>query len=219
MNIFQHQRKHVFYSLRSSRIPLLLLVNSFLIACVASQPNNITNVCSIFEDRRGWYSAAKSAEDRWGIPIAVNMAFIYQESSFRALAKPERTRILWVIPGPRPSSAYGYAQALDGTWDDYRETSGNSRASRSDFNDSIDFIAWYNRNSRRINDISTLDARNLYFAYHEGNGGYRRGTHWDKPWLLNAADRVQTISERFAIQLNSCRHDLEKNWFQRLLSK
>ncbi|GIT23076.1 MAG: hypothetical protein CM1200mP40_27580 [Gammaproteobacteria bacterium] len=129
---------------------MLLLVISFLVACVASQPNNITNVCSIFEDRRGWYSAAKSAEDRWGIPIAVNMAFIYQESSFNARAKPDRTRVLWVIPGSRPSSAYGYAQALDGTWDDYRGASRNGGASRSDFDDSIDFFGWYNGNSRRI---------------------------------------------------------------------
>ena len=100
--------------------------------------SNITNVCSIFEDRRGWYSAAKSAEDRWGIPIAVNMAFIYHDSSFISRAKPDRTRVLWVIPGSRPSSAYGYAQALDGTWDDYRVASRNRGASRSDFDDSID---------------------------------------------------------------------------------
>ena len=218
MSTFQHRRRHAFYSFSSGRLLLLLLVISFLVACVASQPNNITNVCSIFEDRRGWYSAAKSAEDRWGIPIAVNMAFIYQESSFIARAKPDRTRVLWVIPGSRPSSAYGYAQALDGTWDDYRVSSRNRDASRSDFDDSIDFVAWYNGNSRRISNISAFDARNLYFAYHEGNGGYQRGTHHDKPWLLDAADRVQTNSERFAIQLNSCRRNLEKNWFQRLLS-
>ncbi len=218
MSTFQHRRRYAFYSFSSGRLLLLLLVISFLVACVASQPNNITNVCSIFEDRRGWYSAAKSAEDRWGIPIAVNMAFIYQESSFIARAKPDRTRVLWVIPGSRPSSAYGYAQALDGTWDDYRVASRNRGASRSDFDDSIDFVAWYNGNSRRISNISAFDARNLYFAYHEGNGGYQRGTHHDKPWLLDAADRVQTNSERFAIQLNSCRRNLEKNWFQRLLS-
>ena len=164
MSTFQHRRRHAFYSFSSGRLLLLLLVISFLVACAASQPNNITNVCSIFEDRRGWYSAAKSAEDRWGIPIAVNMAFIYQESSFNARAKPDRTRVLWVIPGSRPSSAYGYAQALDGAWDDYRVASRYRGASRSDFDDSIDFVAWYNGNSRRISNISAFDARNLYFA-------------------------------------------------------
>ncbi|NKB31618.1 MAG: hypothetical protein GKR91_00775 [Pseudomonadales bacterium] len=202
----------------SARSLLLVLTSSILAACVASQPNNITNVCSIFEDRRGWFRAAKSSEDRWGIPIEVNMAFIYQESSFKARAKPERTRVLWVLPGPRPSSAYGYAQALDSTWNEYQSTSGNGGASRADFDDAIDFVAWYNANSRRISNISTFDARNLYFAYHEGNGGYQRGTHRNKQWLIDAANRVQSNSERFASQLSSCRRDLEKNWFQRLLS-
>jgi len=49
------------------------------------------------------------------------MAIIRQESSFQADAQPPRSRILWIIPGPRPSSAYGYSQALDGTWDWYRQ--------------------------------------------------------------------------------------------------
>ena len=84
-----------------------------LAGCVATQPTSIANVCDIFEDRRTWYKAAKNAEDRWGVPVAVSMAFIYQESGFRARAKPKRGRFFWVLPGPRPSSAYGYAQAVE----------------------------------------------------------------------------------------------------------
>jgi hypothetical protein len=198
----------------------LCLISStvILLGCVASQPRNATNVCSIFEDRRGWYRAAKSAEQRWGIPVAVNMAFIYQESSFRARAKPERNRILWIIPGPRPSSAFGYAQALDSTWREYESRSGNNRASRSNFDDAIDFVAWYNATSRRLSGIAPDDARNLYLAYHEGNGGYQRGTWRGKEWLLNAAANVQANADRFDSQLNRCRSELDKNWFQRLFS-
>lgn len=189
-----------------------------LSSCLASQPNNITNVCSIFEDRRSWYKAAKAAENRWGIPVAVNMAFIYQESSFKSRARPERTRFLWVLPGPRPSSAFGYAQALDSTWADYEARSGNRRASRADFDDAVDFVAWYNAGTTRQSNIAPHDARNLYYAYHEGNGGYQRGTYREKAWLIDAANRVQANADRFVGQLNACERELEKNWFQRLLS-
>ena len=203
---------------RVVRTLLLILSALVLSSCLSSQPQNITNVCEIFAERRNWYQAAHDSEERWRVPIAVNMAFIYQESSFRARAKPERNRFLWVLPGSRQSSAFGYAQALDSTWNDYESTSGNSRASRSNFADAIDFVAWYNANSSLTNNIASSDARNLYFAYHEGNGGYQRRTYLDKPWLLDVANRVQEKSEIFSRQLSSCRRDLEKNWFQRLLS-
>jgi hypothetical protein len=197
---------------------IYLVLVGILSACVSSPPQNALNVCDIFEERRSWYRAAKAAEDRWGIPLSVNMAFIYQESAFRARAKPERSRILWIIPGPRPSSAYGYAQALDSTWEDYQVISGNGGASRRNFSDAVDFVAWYNSNSTRTSGIDKSDARNLYFAYHEGNGGFQRGTYREKKWLLDAATRVQSNSDRFSNQLNSCRNELDKNWFRRLFS-
>ncbi len=195
---------------------LLVAIPFVLASCTASQPRDTANVCSIFEERRSWYKAARSSAQRWDIPIAVNMAFIYQESSFRARAKPDRTRILWILPGPRLSSAFGYAQALDSTWDEYESRSGNSRASRANFADAIDFVSWYNANSRRISRIAGNDARNLYLAYHEGNGGYQRGTYREKRWLLDAAANVQANADRFTTQLNSCQRELDKNWFQRL---
>ena len=200
------------------KIAILSLTSSLLVACASSPPRNIANICEIFEDRRAWYRAATEAEARWQIPVAVNMAFIYQESSFRARAKPERTRILWVLPGPRPSSAYGYAQALDSTWSEYEQTSGNRRASRSNFADAIDFVAWYNAMSRRINGIPAYDAPNLYYAYHEGNAGYARGSYRNKSWLLDTGSRVQANADRFNGQFAGCRDELDKNWFQRLFS-
>ena len=193
------------------------LVAVLISSCASSRPSNIDNICSIFDDSRSWYTAAKKAQQRWGSPISVSMAIIYQESGFRARAKPERNRFLWIFPGKRPSSAYGFAQALDSTWEDYERLSGNGRASRSNFSDAVDFVGWYNANSSRINGISKSDARGLYFAYHEGNGGYQRGTYREKQWLLDAGGRVQSNSDRFAIQLNGCREELDKNWFQRRL--
>ncbi len=189
-----------------------------LASCAGGPPASVANICELFEERRAWYRAAKNAEQRWNIPIAVNMAFIYQESSFRARAKPARSRFLWIFPGRRPSSAFGYAQALDETWQEYETKSGNGRASRSDFSDAIDFVAWYNSISTRISNIPSDDAMHLYYAYHEGNGGYQRGSYRNKQWLIDTAGRVQANSSRFASQLDSCRGELDKNWFQRLIS-
>ncbi|PCI75166.1 MAG: hypothetical protein COB20_13505 [SAR86 cluster bacterium] len=202
----------------TTKTACLSLLVSFLAACASSPPESVADICAIFEDRRGWYNAAKSAEQRWGIPVSVNMAFIYQESSFRSRAKPARNKFLWIFPGRRPSSAYGYAQALDETWQEYEQKSGNSRASRRNFSDAIDFVAWYNENSTRISNISNNDAMHLYYAYHEGNGGYQRATYRNKQWLVDAAARVQANSSRFAGQLDGCRRELDKNWFQRLIS-
>lgn len=195
-----------------------IMLASLIAACASSPPTSVADICDIFEDRRGWYNAAKRAEQRWGIPVSVNMAFIYQESSFQSRAKPARNRFLWIFPGRRPSSAYGYAQALDATWREYEQKSGNSRASRANFSDAIDFVGWYNANSARISNISNNNAMHLYYAYHEGNGGYQRASYRSKQWLVDAAGRVQSNSSRFAVQLDGCRRELDKNWFQRLIS-
>ena len=202
----------------NNKLGWLGLLIPLLVACASAPPKSVANICSVFEDRRGWYTAAKTAERRWGVPISVNMAVIYQESSFRSRAKPARNQFLWIFPGSRPSSAFGYAQALDKTWQEYEQKSGNSRASRANFPDAIDFVGWYNANSSRISNISNNDAMHLYYAYHEGNGGYQRATYRNKQWLLDAAGRVQANSSRFASQLDGCRGELDKNWFQRVIS-
>ena len=181
-----------------------------LSGCNSAPPANLGDVCSIFTERTNWYRAAKAAEERWQTPIALNMAIIYQESSFRSRARPARERFLWVFPGARPSSAFGYAQALESTWQEYQLRSGNDTASRSDFADAVDFVAWYTANSRRISGIKATDARSLYFAYHEGNAGFQRGRHLRKRWLIQAADQVQQNSEKFGRQLDRCHAEFEK---------
>gem|GEM_PF-192058 len=188
-----------------------------LSGCHSLPPANPGDLCLIFTERTSWYRAAKAAEEWWKTPIALNMAIIFQESSFRSRARPERERFLWVFPGARPSSAFGYAQALESTWQEYQQRSGNDSASRSDFVDAVDFVAWYNANSRRTSGIETTDARSLYYAYHEGNAGFQRGRHLRKRWLIQAADRVQQNSEKFSRQLDMCRSELEKSWFEELL--
>ena len=92
---------------------LILLCMFMTFYGCATPPKNTKNLCDIFEEKGGWYKDAKRAYRRWGSPIPVMMAMMHRESSFKRKAKPERTHILWIIPWRRPSTAYGYSQALN----------------------------------------------------------------------------------------------------------
>ena len=181
--------------------------------CAASTPRNIDNGCEIFRERHSWYRAAQRTEERWGVPMEVQLAIIHQESRFRATARPPRRKILWFIPGPRPSSSYGYTQALRTTWSEYERENGRWGADRDDFRDAVDFIGWYaNRTSRRIG-IPRNDAYRLYLAYHEGDGGYRRASYRTKPVILAAAAKVRDRAARYRRQLGACRDELDRSRF------
>lgn len=189
--------------------PLLLAL-----ACATRPPDDPGNLCSIFAEKRGWYRAATDTRERWGVPEAVQLAIIHRESSFRADARPPRRRFLWVLPGRRPSSAYGYGQVLDGTWDLYQRDTGRGGADRHDFGDVSDFIGWYAHRIRAQSGIQPTDAYHLYLAYHEGPLGYVRGTHLGKPWLLAVADQVAARAARYARQHARCRDRLDRGpWF------
>jgi hypothetical protein len=138
---------------------------------------------------------------------------MYQESSFRAKAKPPRLKLFGVIPWKRPSTAYGYAQVKNETWDDYVEAEGGLFSDRDDFRDAIDFMAWYNRASVKELGLKPNDAYSLYLAYHDGRGGFRRGTWRSKGWLIETAKKVQTRANRYNTQLRGCRKSLESPWW------
>jgi len=188
------------------RLPALLLGICLGASCSTSPPSRSDDVCVIFQEKNGWYAATLASQSRWGTPVPVIMAFIRHESGFRADARPARRRILWIIPGPRPSDAYGYPQALDSTWRDYRRATGERWADRDDFADAADFIGWYNDLSHRSHGIAKTDAYNLYLAYHEGQGGYGRGTYHAKAWLLRAAQRIAATADNYRRQLQRCRY-------------
>ena len=174
--------------------------------CASKPPKNTNDVCAIFDEKKSWYKQALRASQRWDIPVAVNMAFMHQESRFVAKAKPPRTRILWLFPGPRKSDAYGYSQAKKTTCEWYVKSSGRRWADRDDFDDAIDFIAWYNSVTRSKFGLKPNDAMRLYLAYHEGHGGYQRGSYRKKQWLINVAKKVEAQRKKYQIQLNRCKN-------------
>jgi len=193
---------------------ILATIVTLLVGCATSLPTTPDNACLIFEEKDDWYEAAKETEKTWGVPLQVQLAIIRQESSFRQDAKPPRVELFGIPLWWRISSAYGYAQVKDETWDRYRDKTGNGWASRDDFADASDFIGWYADLSRRTLGISKWDAYNQYLAYHEGHGGWKRKTYSKKPWLIQIARRVDANARSYGAQLRGCRGRLEEgHWW------
>ena len=183
--------------MRSVFVALFLLI---VLAGCATAPSQITNACAIFEQRNGmfnnWRKDAEAAQREFGVPVPVMMATIYTESSFQPYARPPRTKLLGFIPWKRKSTAYGYAQALDGTWDRYRRETGRWGASRTDFTDAIHFVGWYHSTSNRQNGIALNDPYNLYLAYYSGHGGYANGVWRNNTAIQKAARRSANLAIR-----------------------
>lgn len=186
-----------------------ILLLSVLVACTSMPPKKAENLCAIFNEKEQWYADANKASERWGVPIAVIMAIMYQESQFVADALPPRIWLLGIIPWFRPTSAYGYAQATNDTWDLYIKSAGSFWSDRDDFSDSADFIGWYNYKSYKNLGISKWDTKNLYLAYHEGYEGFRHKTWLKKTWLRNIANKVARIAKNYHAQLNRCKMNEE----------
>lgn len=207
----------------SGRLPgtplvlVMALVLLLLSGCVTRPPQAMDNICSIFREKPAWYKASLAAQKRWGGPIHVPLAIMHQESRFRAKARPPMRYFLWIIPIGRGSSAYGYAQAQNAAWSDYEAEVGAFFNDRDDFADAIDFIQWYMDKSRSKNGTSKWDAYHQYLNYHEGHGGYSRGTYKNKPWLLGVAGKVDRRAKKYSAQYAACKESLDKGGFWRAI--
>lgn len=199
----------------TTAVRLILLGIVLLLAGCATTcppPRNKENVNAIFHQYPQWYKAAKKTERKWGVPVNVQMAIIYYESAFKGDARPPRKYFLGIFPGKHITSAYGYAQALDGTWEDYLAKEGSWFAKRNKFESATDFIGWYSAQARQRLGIPQNDAYHLYLAYHEGLGGYEHRTYLKKPWLIGYAKKVEAKSELYQMQLAYYEHgDMQEN--------
>ena len=187
---------------------LIFVFLFFFIFSCSSIPKNTADGCSIFSERYLWYKHAKKAEQKWGTPIYLQLAFIKMESDFDWLARPERLKIFKVIPYRRPSSSFGYSQAVKGTWKQYKEETNNKLATRTRFKDSVDFIGWYTNKTEKLLKISKKDAFRQYIAYHEGWGNYKK--YKEKPKVILLAKKVQQQSDKYKSQLNKCSKSLNR---------
>ena len=184
----------------------LLYFLLILISGCSSIPKNTADGCSIFSERYLWYKHAKKTEIKWGTPIYIQLAIIKMESDFDWLAKPQRNKIFKVIPFKRPSSSFGYSQAVKGTWKQYKEETGNNYALRTRFKDSVDFIGWYTNKTQKILNVSKDDAFKQYNAYHEGWGAFKNYKKNQK--VINLAKKVEKQSSKYKNQLIKCKNSL-----------
>ena len=188
---------------------LLLIFIFFLISACSSIPKNTSDSCSIFNERYLWYKYTKKTEQKWGTPIYLQLAIIKMESDFDWLAKPQRQKIFKVIPYKRPSSSFGYSQAVKGTWDQYKKETNNKLATRARFRDSVDFIGWYTDKTEKLLKISKKDVYRQYLAYHEGWGNYKNYKNNQKVIIL--AKKVTEQANKYRKQLKKCQKRLNKN--------
>ena len=191
------------------------ILNSFFVilflftsAC-SSIPKNTADGCSIFSEKYFWYKHVKKTEKKWGTPVHLQLAFIKMESDFDWLAKPPRHKLFKVIPYKRPSSSFGYSQAVKGTWAQYKKETNNKFATRTRFKDSVDFIGWYTNKSSQILKISKKDVFKQYIAYHEGWGNYKN--YKKKPKVILYAKKVQQQADKYRLQLKKCQKKLNRN--------
>ncbi|MBU9698253.1 lytic transglycosylase [Rhodobacteraceae bacterium HSP-20] len=189
---------------RFLRASILLLLLASCGGGRFSAPRNLDNACAILDERPAYYRAMKDAERRWGIPIHVQMATFHQESKFIGNARTPHRYALGVIPMGRQSSAYGYSQALDGTWEEYEDAVGRFGARRDRIDDAADFMGWYMDISTQKLGISKWDAQAQYLAYHEGRTGYANQSYLGKPWLMDVSAKVAQRAEMYRGQLASC---------------
>jgi hypothetical protein len=169
--------------------------------------DEVADACRLLKENRSWHTALRSSAKEWGAPMGYQLAVMKQESAFDARAKAPRGERKWfgLVQGDRLSSAKGYAQALDTTWESYKRETGNGGANRQNFRDAADFIGWYFASTGRRTGLGQYDYRAHYLAYHEGATGYLQGTWRGKTWLINTANGVAAQAVRYENQITNCK--------------
>jgi len=188
---------------RAARLAVLTALLA-VTGCGERTPGTQDDLCAVFDQHPSWYDYAEAAQSRWGTPIPVLMAFVQFESGFRETARPPRRYLLGFIPWRWETSAYGYAQAKDATWTDYLHATPDAYRKRTDMEDALDFVGWYNHRSVVDLGLARDDAVSLYLAYHEGHAGYRRGDWRQDPDVRRYAARVAARAQMYRTQLQTC---------------
>jgi len=189
---------------------LIYFIIFFFLTSCSSVPKYPQNACKIFGENYLWYKSAKKSSDTYGAPIHIILAFVNKESGFNRWAKPKRTKLFKIVPYKRPSSSFGYSQAVKKTWEMYKTESNNTLALRTRFKDSVMFIGWYINKTNKINKIPLNDSYRQYLNYYLGWGNYTKKAYkMDKRAILFAKN-VKKQSSIYKSQLRECKKSLDR---------
>ncbi len=168
----------------------------------------VDDLCAIYQVRPEWRGVLDKVESDWGISQELVMSVIRYESNFEGDARAPRKRYLFgLIPGERLSSAYGYSQALEPTWEEYQQRTGKTDTKRNHFEDAADFVGWYLSRAHRSLQIPRNDGYHLYLVYHQGHTGFLRGDYERKERLKAVARKVERSRLEYRQQLTQCQPD------------
>tara|TARA_Y100001960_G_scaffold186957_1_gene196083 strand:- start:2213 stop:2824 length:612 start_codon:yes stop_codon:yes gene_type:complete len=190
----------------------IYLIVFFLLVSCSSVPKYPSNACKIFGEKYLWYKSAKKSSDTYGAPIHIILAFVKKESGFNRWAKPKRQKLFKVIPYKRPSSSFGYSQAVNKTWELYKTETENPLALRARFKDSVMFIGWYMNKTKKINKIPLNDSYRQYLNYYLGWGNYAKKTYKNDKKAIIYAKSVEKQSKIYENQLNECQKSLNNKY-------
>ena len=191
---------------------LLLFFLFFIITSCSSVPKYPQNACKIFGENYLWYKSAKKSSDTYGAPIHIILAIVNKESGFNRWAKPKRHKLFKIIPYKRPSSSFGYSQAVNKTWELYKTETNNPLALRTRFKDSVMFIGWYMNKTKKTNNISMNDAYRQYLNYYLGWGNYSKKVYKSDKNAIIYAKKVEKQSNIYKKQLKECQKNLNNKY-------
>ena len=154
--------------------------------------NNLNNACDLFREKIGWRTITSEASEKWGVPVSVILAIMHQESRFKSTAAAKTT------------TAFGYSQALDETWEEYRAATKTKVADRTTLSDSADFIGWYMTQTTQKIGLPLEDVTAHYLTYHEGHAGYQSKRWKKQPKLITIARKVADRAKMYERQLQQC---------------
>ena len=190
---------------------LIYLLLFFFIASCSSIPKYPQNACKIFGEKYLWYKHVKKSSETYGAPIYIILAFVDKESGFNRWAKPPRSKLFKIIPYKRPSSSFGYSQAVKKTWEQYKTETKNPLALRSRFKDSVMFIGWYINKTNKVNKVPLNDSYRQYLNYYLGWGAYKKEVYKTDTKAIIFAKRVEKKSKIYKKQLKECQKILDRN--------
>lgn len=186
------------------RLAITILLTLLLISCTPKpstekkvEKEEMSDICAIFQQHPEWYTAAKQAQDKWGIPVATQMAIINKESKFK-IAKPQ--------PQQAAAPFYGYSPAHAAAWQQYKNEIRETTP-RNEFDTTTDFLGWFSKKAQELG-IQQSDTYTLYLVYQQGFDSYKSGNYRMKS-AMDKARQVANQAQIYQQQLPNCEVSLK----------